>query len=194
MPCSLMTTSRSRPAAIDRLRAEQDAAGPGEAGRFAAARLRCESSSMSARSWMRRSLVAVSAERGPPTRRRPPTAGQRESPTSSSTRTTRLTGTLGDEGIREGRGAKTSRSPLRRLLHCHWCHVRSARASPTPNREADQRRVRPGQVDREERPDSTAYSWPTCSPPTAAVGGRWTVFLTPGRQPFYAAPIPTGGP
>ncbi|MCF8039990.1 MAG: thioredoxin domain-containing protein [Desulfohalobiaceae bacterium] len=71
---------------------------------------------------------------------------------------------------------------------CHWCHV-MAHESFEDRQVAEliNQTFVPVKVDREERPDIDAVYMKTCQILTGRGGWPLTLFLTPGKEPFFAA-------
>jgi uncharacterized protein len=69
---------------------------------------------------------------------------------------------------------------------CHWCHVMAHECFEDEEVAAEMnRRFVNIKVDREERPDVDAIYMDAVQALTGRGGWPMTVFLTPGRQPFY---------
>jgi uncharacterized protein YyaL (SSP411 family) len=71
---------------------------------------------------------------------------------------------------------------------CHWCHVMEQESFEDPEtaRHLNQTFVCI-KVDREERPDIDAVYMHACQMLTGSGGWPLTIFMTPERQPFFAA-------
>ena len=94
----------------------------------------------------------------------------------------------GDEAFAE---AKSRDKPIFLSIGyatCHWCHV-MAHESFEDEQAADliNRAFVPVKVDREERPDIDAVYMRTCQLLTGRGGWPLTLFLTPEKEPFFAA-------
>ena len=69
---------------------------------------------------------------------------------------------------------------------CHWCHVMAHECFEDAEVAAEMNRLFVNiKVDREERPDVDAIYMEAVQALTGRGGWPMTVFLTPGRQPFY---------
>lgn len=70
---------------------------------------------------------------------------------------------------------------------CHWCHVMERESFEDPEAaEVLNKYFVSIKVDREERPDIDSIYMSVCQALTGHGGWPLTVFLTPGRQPFFA--------
>ena len=78
---------------------------------------------------------------------------------------------------------------------CHWCHVMAHESFENEQTaELINRAFVPVKVDREERPDIDAVYMRTCQLLTGRGGWPLTLFLTPEKEPFFAATyIPKSG-
>ena len=71
---------------------------------------------------------------------------------------------------------------------CHWCHVMERESFEDEDIAALMNAVVvPVKVDREERPDLDALYMSVCHALTGRGGWPLTVFLTPDKEPFFAA-------
>ncbi|MGO9781191.1 MAG: thioredoxin domain-containing protein, partial [Streptosporangiaceae bacterium] len=69
---------------------------------------------------------------------------------------------------------------------CHWCHVMAHESFEDPATAAlMNERLVAIKVDREERPDVDAVYMTATQAMTGQGGWPMTVFMTPGREPFY---------
>jgi uncharacterized protein YyaL (SSP411 family) len=69
---------------------------------------------------------------------------------------------------------------------CHWCHVMAHESfEDPPTAELINSNFVPVKVDREERPDVDAVYMTATQAMTGQGGWPMTVFMTPGREPFY---------
>ncbi len=69
---------------------------------------------------------------------------------------------------------------------CHWCHVMAHESFEDPGTAALlNEHLVPIKVDREERPDVDAVYMTATQAMTGQGGWPMTVFMTPGREPFY---------
>jgi uncharacterized protein len=69
---------------------------------------------------------------------------------------------------------------------CHWCHVMAHESFEDPQTaEFMNAHFVPIKVDREERPDVDAVYMTATQAMTGQGGWPMTVFMTPGREPFY---------
>jgi hypothetical protein len=112
------------------------------------------------------------------------TAGANPAPTCASTRTTRSTGTRGDEARR----ARAEDKPVLVSIgysSCHWCHVMERESFEDPNvGRLMNELVIAIKVDREERPDVDQIYMEAVQRMTGSGGWPLNMFCMPDGRPF----------
>ena len=99
----------------------------------------------------------------------------------------------GDEAFAEARARDVPVLLSVGYAACHWCHVMAHESFEDPQTAALMNdNFVAIKVDREERPDVDAVYMTATQAMTGQGGWPMTVFLTPDREPFFAAPTSRG--